>query len=300
MGTAAHASDTLARKLMVNGGQNLMLNFPDETEFYARCRKQYDVKSEQKRKGTEPTSGVENDEAETTCSESDFENDHKSKKERKNPAKQQKRSKQTEIPGGMSLNQDVETRCSEFDFKNDQKSKKERKDSSIKQKKSKQNEDWSSILDEKIEFGDSRTKNKKRKRKERSLIRCNKSQIKKKSNQTVMEKQMFGCVECSKIYMKELFLREHKRFAHDKLEKCDQCGFVFTSASQKIVHLEKHKNREYKCKICGLTFPNSYKKWIHQTGHKTANYPCEYGCEMIFDKWLKRRSHYQYYHSTKK
>merc|ERR1712098_287058 len=34
--TAAHASDTLAREFMANGGQKLKVNFPDdETEVYA-------------------------------------------------------------------------------------------------------------------------------------------------------------------------------------------------------------------------------------------------------------------------
>jgi hypothetical protein len=200
---------------------------------------------------------------------------------------------------------EVETECSISDLKNDQKSKHEQMNSSTKQKRSKQNKDGTSILKEKIKFGDSRIedcepmksnlRNKKRKRDEIS-----KNRIKKKSNQADVEKQMFACDKCYKFYTKVEALRDHKRFAHDKLEKCDHCGFVFTSASQKIVHLKKHENTGYKCKICELIFPNSYQKWVHQTSHKTANYSCEYGCEKIFDKWLKRRSHYQKYHSTKK
>merc|ERR1712000_19465 len=37
--TAAHASDTLARKLMSNGNRNLRLNFPDDdTEVWSKAR----------------------------------------------------------------------------------------------------------------------------------------------------------------------------------------------------------------------------------------------------------------------
>merc|ERR1712098_65184 len=179
---------------------------------------------------------------------------------------------------------------------NDHKSKDELIDSLTKQKRSKLGKCTTSILNETSKDCEPmKSKLKKRKRDEIS-----KNRIKKKSNQTDVEKQMFACDVCYKFYTKEIALRDHKRFAHDKLEKCDHCGFVFTSASQKIVHLKKHENTGYKCKTCSLTFPNCYQKWIHQTGHKPTKYTCEYGCEKTFDKWLKRRSHYQNYHPTTK
>merc|ERR1712098_244761 len=40
--TAAHASDTLARELMVNGKQNLKLNFPNEAYNQKNKRKRSD------------------------------------------------------------------------------------------------------------------------------------------------------------------------------------------------------------------------------------------------------------------
>merc|ERR1712034_216353 len=51
---------------------------------------------------------------------------------------------------------EVETECSISDLKNDQKSKHEQMNSSTKQRRSKQNKDGTSILKEKIKFGDSR------------------------------------------------------------------------------------------------------------------------------------------------
>merc|ERR1712098_962138 len=45
--TAAHASDTLARKLMANGDQNLKLNFPnDDTEVFSKYQRNKRKKSD--------------------------------------------------------------------------------------------------------------------------------------------------------------------------------------------------------------------------------------------------------------
>merc|ERR1712098_269819 len=48
--TAAHASDTLARKLMANGEHNLKLNFPDDhTEVYSEKNKRNKEKDRNRR-----------------------------------------------------------------------------------------------------------------------------------------------------------------------------------------------------------------------------------------------------------